>query len=328
MRPRDAVERRVRRRADSRQTLTRNIEDPEQLVVPVERAQIHQHRAARVGDVGHERAAVGAARQIPDHPGVDGSEHRLAARNRVANARHGLEDPLQLAPREVRRRWQPGLLSDRRTRRRAIERADDAIGAGVLPDDGVVPGTTGLGIPDHGRLALVGDADRGQVAGPEPRVPERAGNHGVGAFRDLERVMFDPAGLRHDLLVLELMPRDLVTTAIEHHEPRAGRTLIERTYKVGHGISSRVASGFSRKSELLAKGAFRLKLAKRCLPAKAGSYKQAHVRIRQPRKAGLPPLRRRSARRSESTRSSSRSRACRGSAGARARGAGQDRAPG
>ena len=45
---------------------------------------------------------------------------------------------------------------------------------------------------------------------------------------DLEGIVLDPPGLRHDLLVLELMPRDLDAARIEHHEPRARRSLIQR----------------------------------------------------------------------------------------------------
>ena len=38
------------------------------------------------------------------------------------------------------------------------------VGARVLPDDRVVDRLAGLAVPDHGRLALVGDADRRDVA--------------------------------------------------------------------------------------------------------------------------------------------------------------------
>ena len=40
---------------------------------------------------------------------------------------------------------------------------DELVGAGVLPDDGVVHRLAGAAVPQHGGLALVGDADRGQV---------------------------------------------------------------------------------------------------------------------------------------------------------------------
>ena len=50
-----------------------------QLVVPIERPQIHEKSAARVGGVGHVHTAVGAAGQVPDHPRVDIAEDGVAA---------------------------------------------------------------------------------------------------------------------------------------------------------------------------------------------------------------------------------------------------------
>ena len=45
----------------------------------------------------------------------------------------------------------------------AISSVADLVGAGVLPDDGVVDGLAGGPVPHHRGLALVGDADRGEV---------------------------------------------------------------------------------------------------------------------------------------------------------------------
>ena len=74
-----------------------------------------------------------------------------------------LQDPLDLAAGEVGRRRQPGLAADHVAAAVAVQRAGDPVGAGVLPDDRVVVGATGLPVPHHGRLALVGDAERGEV---------------------------------------------------------------------------------------------------------------------------------------------------------------------
>ena len=61
----------------------------EQLVVPVEGPQVHQLRPAGVGHVGDVKTAVGAAGQVPDHPGVDGAEDRgaVAAPHRARRRR-------------------------------------------------------------------------------------------------------------------------------------------------------------------------------------------------------------------------------------------------
>ena len=90
----------------------------EQLVVPVERLEVHQHGAAGVGHVGDVHAAVGAAGEVPEQPGVGVAEDRVAALGRLADPVDVLEDPLDLAAGEVRRRRQPGLAPDRRRRGR------------------------------------------------------------------------------------------------------------------------------------------------------------------------------------------------------------------
>ena len=45
----------------------------------------------------------------------------------------------------------------------ALQLGADVGGAAVLPDDGAVHGLPGGAVPHHGGLALVGDADRGDV---------------------------------------------------------------------------------------------------------------------------------------------------------------------
>ena len=45
----------------------------------------------------------------------------------------------------------------------ALQFGADVGGAAVLPDDGAVHGLAGGAVPHHGGLALVGDADRGDV---------------------------------------------------------------------------------------------------------------------------------------------------------------------
>ena len=55
----------------------------EQLVVPVERREVEQHRPRGVRQVGGVHAAPG---QLPDEPRVDGAERELARRRRFAQA--------------------------------------------------------------------------------------------------------------------------------------------------------------------------------------------------------------------------------------------------
>ena len=77
-----------------------------------------------------------------------------------------------------------------------FEFTDEMRGTGIGPDDRVVQGFSSLGIPNAGRLALVGDADRFNVGkGVAQRSEFFAGL--VNACRDggdeLKRVVFVPA---------------------------------------------------------------------------------------------------------------------------------------
>ena len=92
-----------RRRMHIRQQRTRHCEELEQLVAPVERREVEQHRARRVRDV---RRVHVAARQLPQQPRVDGAEREPVGRASLA------QDPLELRRREVRIGREPGAGAD------------------------------------------------------------------------------------------------------------------------------------------------------------------------------------------------------------------------
>src|SRR5262249_37321815 len=89
-----------------------------------------------------------------------------------------------------------------------------------------------------GRLALVGDAERGQVGGAQPALVHRGPDDRRRTLPDLQRVVLHPAGLRENLLVLELVAAHLVATVVEDHESRAGGALVHRTDEVSHVLLS------------------------------------------------------------------------------------------
>ena len=122
-----------------------------------------------------------------------------------------------------------------------FEGADDPIGSRVLPHDGVVPGAPVLWIPHHGGFALIGDADGGEIFPVEICDTECAGDHLIGARGDLDGIVLHPSGPGQDLRVLDLPPRHLRARGIEHHEPRAGRALIQRSDVACHAPPLRLA---------------------------------------------------------------------------------------
>ena len=119
-------------------------------------------------------ACTAAAGQPPEQEAVDRAEGELAALGRGARARHLVEQPGELGGREVgvdrRGRCAPGrsgswpsATSSRQ--RAAVRRSCQTIARWT--------GAPGRALPEHRGLALVGDADRGDLA-PRRGRPRRA----------------------------------------------------------------------------------------------------------------------------------------------------------
>src|SRR5439155_2648916 len=97
-----------------------------------------------------------------------------------------------------------------------------------LPHDRVMDGFTRGAIPDDRRLALIGDADRRDVARPDLRAAERFDGDANLRRPDFLRVVLDPACVRKDLPEFLLRDRANAAVAIEDDRARAGRALIQR----------------------------------------------------------------------------------------------------
>ena len=118
-------------------------------------------REALEGSVTWARAAG----QLPDQPGVDVAEQQFAGAGALARAGHVVENPADLAGGEVGVDDEPGLARDGRRPRGAAGQLGAVIGrAAALPDDGGRDRLAGRAVPDDGGLALVGDADGGNLA--------------------------------------------------------------------------------------------------------------------------------------------------------------------
>ena len=118
---------------------------------------------------------------------------RCPACARRARAVDVVEQPGDLGGREVGIEQQAGLGRHRRLVSRRLERAAHVGGAPILPDDGVVDRLTGAPIPQHAGLALVGDADAGDVAGGEPGSGQRLARRLDRRAPDVLGIVLHPA---------------------------------------------------------------------------------------------------------------------------------------
>ncbi len=114
------------------------------------------------------------------------------------------EQPGELGGAEIRVEEEAGLVSDHGLEPRPPQPLAVGRGAAVLPDDGVRERPPALPLPEEGRLPLVADPDRGDLAPADAVLGEHptCGPH-LGLPEKL-RIVLDPAGLRIDLWMLLL----------------------------------------------------------------------------------------------------------------------------
>src|SRR3546814_7832698 len=103
-------------------------------------------------------------------------------------------------------------------------RAEGA-GAAVLPDGRRVNRLAGCAVPQHGGLALVGDAECIDLVGGEAGIGERPLHAGHRVVPDVHRIVLDPAGLRERLRQFALRGAKLAAIDIEDNGASAGGAL-------------------------------------------------------------------------------------------------------
>src|SRR5262245_61654542 len=220
--------------ADNWQHRQGDVEQLQQLVIPLQCAQVHQLRAAGVGHVGHVYAAVGTTRQVPHEEAVDRAEENVACAGALADARHLIQDPTDLEGAEVARGRKTGTFAEELHTAAGSECRNIFTDARVLPDDGVVNGQATVAVPDHSGFALVRNADGGEIARAEVPRTQSGGDRRLGIPPDLNRIVLDPSWSWIDLRVLYLRLRDDARGLVEDEKARARSALVDRSDQVRH----------------------------------------------------------------------------------------------
>ena len=200
----------------------RDVQQRQELGIPLQRVDIEQHRAGGVGDVGHMDLAAG---ELPDEPGVHGAEAELARLGLLAGAGHVVQDPADLGAGEVGVDDEACLLTDEIGL--VPEGVAELGGAAVLPDDGVIHGFARLGVPDDGGLPLVGDADAGDALAVDAHLGDGLGDDGGLGGPDLHRIVLHPPRLREILGELHLRGGSDVPFVVEDDGPGRTRPLVQ-----------------------------------------------------------------------------------------------------
>ena len=201
--------------------------DPQQVekfLVPAVLVDIVEQGPGGVGGVG---GVLPAAGEPPEQKGVDGAKEQAALPGQFAGAFDVIEQPAELGAGKIGIEEEAGLGGDHRVMAIGGKSGAEFRGTSVLPDDGPVDRFAGLAIPDDGGLALVGDADGGDICGRQPGLLEgpAAGSDGRGP--DLLGVVFDPAGLREILPEFLLGRGDDLECIAEDNGPGRGGALVD-----------------------------------------------------------------------------------------------------
>ena len=172
-------------------------------------------------------AAVNTTGQVPDQPGVGVAEEQVAAFCALACAFNVVQDPLDLGAGEVGGEVQADDVVVLANALFACELFNDFLGAGVLPDDCVVDGLTGVLVPHDGGFTLVGDADCSDFVVVDFAVCHSHCYDLTDVLPNFGCVVLDPAGLGEDLLVLELALSHVLARLVEQDRAGAGGALVD-----------------------------------------------------------------------------------------------------
>ena len=208
-----------------------DIEHGEERVVPFAPVDVEEQRARGIGGVGDVDAAAG---QPPDQIRIDRAEAQIAAHRFRAGAFHVIEQPGELGAGEIGIEQEAARGGDLRLAAGGAERRAEIGGAAILPDNGRMDRLAGLAIPHHHRLALVGDADGGDIGRLEPGLANCASAGGDHRAPDLLGIVLDPAGFGEILGKLALRHAGDAELAIEDDGARGRRALVDGENVVGH----------------------------------------------------------------------------------------------
>ena len=211
-----------------------------ELGVPLQRMYIEEHRAGSVAVIGHMDAPAG---QIPDEPCVHRAEEKLAALGALSRAGDVIEDPAQLGAGEIGVDQKAGLFADLLFPAIGAQLLAQRRRPAALPDDRVIHGAARFLFPDDRRLALVGDADSGDVRGGKAARAECLRERFKLRIEDRHRIVLHPAGLRIDLREGVLRERHDLPVHIKNNGAGARRPLVKGDNVLAHGITSLIFAG-------------------------------------------------------------------------------------
>ena len=188
-----------------------------------------------------------SAGELPEQPGVDGAEGEFASFRAAPGAGHMVEQPRELGAGEIRIEEQTGFPAEQRLQAAELQFSAQAGGAAVLPDDGAVERPAGATVPEQRGLALVGEADGGDLFPRQIGLGQGGEGGAAGGRPQVARVVFDPAGAGKVLGELLLRGGDGAPAPVEDERAGGGGALVEGKDEAGaHDGGADTVARFSR----------------------------------------------------------------------------------
>ena len=216
----------------------RNVEVVEQPWTPQLALDVEELRARGVGGVRDVAAALG---EPPDQEAVHSAELEPPSRC-VLSPSWVSKQPFQLRAAEVGVDHEAGDVGDLALHAVVLDAFAALGGAPVLPDDGGVHRVAGLGIPQHGGLALIGDAERVDVRRRDAAAGDRLAASGEGGVPQRLRVLLHPAVVREALIERPLRTRHCPPVGVEDDGAGTRRALVDGEH-MAHGKAFLLARG-------------------------------------------------------------------------------------
>ena len=204
-------------------------------LAPAATAQVEELRAAGIGPVAAE---LRAARERPDHPGIDGAQTQLTCRRGLGSRGNVRENPSHLARRIVGREYQARRVAHQLGH--ALARGQlvaQLTGAGALPHHGVAQWLARRAPPGNSSLALVGNADAGDVGRIDPGLLHHGARHGQHVGGDLGWIMAHPASLVNNLAMWAIGTMNQMAALVHQQRLGALRGLIDSDDVFAHVLS-------------------------------------------------------------------------------------------
>ena len=208
-----------------------NLEQLEQLFIPLLGVDIEQQGARGVAGISLVRLATG---QAPQQKGIHGAKAQLATFGALKGAGHFMQNPAQLGGREIRINQQPGLGRYRGFMPGVFQLGAVVSGTAVLPNNRRMDRCASLRIPHQGGFTLIGDADSRHITGTQTALLERLTADLESTQPQLFAVMFNPAILREVLLELLLRTGHGQPLGTEDNCPAAGGALVDGKQVMRH----------------------------------------------------------------------------------------------